>query len=67
MKLTKSQLQQIIREEIKLLIKNPKTGKNIRVSTALAYDENHPAYKAVMSKWKRLTTKQKQTNNNETN
>jgi hypothetical protein len=67
MNFTKSQIKQIIREEIKLLIKNPKTGKNIKVSTALTYDETHPAHRAVMSRWKRLTTKQKQTNNNETN
>jgi hypothetical protein len=68
MKLTKSELREIIREEISKLnrtstrltslvnegwilseaegtIKNPETGRTIKISTALGYDKNHPAYK----------------------
>lgn len=29
-------------------IKNPVTGKNIKISTALGYDKNHPAYKLAV-------------------
>ena len=29
-------------------IKNPKTGRNIKISTALGYDKEHPAYKAAL-------------------
>jgi len=30
------------------LVKNPKTGEDIKVSSALNYDRDHPAYKAAM-------------------
>jgi hypothetical protein len=75
MKLTKSQLKAIIREEIQKLkqpkmstrlkeliesgwvlsedeetVKNPVTGRTIKVKTALSYPTRHPAYKAVMQK-----------------
>jgi len=29
-------------------IKNPKTGRSIKISTALGYDKEHPAYKAAL-------------------
>lgn len=62
MKITKSELREIIHEEISKLnrtstrltslvneeegrIKNPKTGRTIKISTALGYDPSHPAYK----------------------
>jgi hypothetical protein len=73
MKLTKTQLREIIKEEISKLnkqpkmstrlkelinkgwvlnevdgyVKNPVTGREIKVTTALSYPEDHPAYKAA--------------------
>ncbi len=72
MRLTKSQLREIIREEISKLkqpkmstrlkelinkgwklnevegtIENPKTGRKIKITTALSYPKDHPAYKAA--------------------
>jgi hypothetical protein len=75
MKITKSQLREIIREEISKLNKqpkmstrlrelinkgwvlneegdtvvNPKTGRKIKVSSALSYEKDHPAYKAAVA------------------
>lgn len=51
----KSELRQIIKEEIKLLseefsadkIKNPKTGRMIKVSSALSYPKDTEVYKAA--------------------
>jgi hypothetical protein len=66
MKLTKSQLKEIIREELSKFngissifenwilnedgetITNPKTGRTIKVSTALSYPRSHPAYSAAI-------------------
>jgi len=74
MKITKSELREIIREEISKLNKqpkmstrlrelinkgwvlneedetivNPKTGRTIKVKTALSYPPRHPAHRAVM-------------------
>jgi hypothetical protein len=66
MKVTKTQLREIIREEISNLNKqlslfenwilsedgdvvlNPKSGRKIKVSTALSYPKDHPAYKAAV-------------------
>lgn len=42
-----------VREKLKHRIRNPDTGKNILVSTALSYDLNHPARKAAMAYLKR--------------
>jgi hypothetical protein len=75
MKITKSQLREIIREEIQKVkqpkmstrlkeliesgwvlsedeygdkrIKNPQTGREIKIKTALSYDRSHPAYQAA--------------------
>lgn len=72
MKITESQLREIIREEISKLnrtstrltslvnegwvlseneetVINPKTKRKIKVSSALAYPKDHPAYKAAMA------------------
>jgi hypothetical protein len=66
MKLTKSQLNEIIREELSKFngissifenwilnedgetVTNPKTGRTIKVSTALSYPKSHPAYSAAI-------------------
>jgi len=74
MKLTKTQLREIIREEISKLnkqpkmstrlkelinngwvlseedgtVKNPVTGREIKIKSALGYDKTHPAYKAAI-------------------
>jgi hypothetical protein len=66
MKLTKSQLKEIIREELSKFngissifenwilneddetVTNPRTGRKIKVSTALSYPRSHPAHRAVM-------------------
>lgn len=81
MKLTKTQLKEIIREEIQKLssnkslrlksinenwilsedgetVVNPGTGRKIKVSSALSYAKDHPAYK--------LAAKSKGDSNNET-
>jgi hypothetical protein len=72
MKLTKTQLREIIKEEISKLkqpkmstrlkelinkgwvlnevdgyVKNPVTGRQIKITTALGYSRSHPAYKAA--------------------
>jgi hypothetical protein len=75
MKITKSELREIIREEISKLNKqpkmstrlrelinkgwvlseegdtvvNPETGRKIKVSSALSYKKDHPAYKAAVA------------------
>ncbi len=35
-------------------VKNPETGNMVKVQTALAYDEKHPAFKAATSLVKML-------------
>jgi hypothetical protein len=51
-----SELRQLIREEVRRVIKeagetvvNPKTGRTIKVTSALGYDKSHPAYKAAVA------------------
>ena len=45
----KGTMESVITESINEAdtVKNPKTGKDIKVSTALAYGKSHPAYKAA--------------------
>lgn len=57
MEITKSQLRAIIQEEVRYTvnkygaysdyIKNPKTGRKVRVKTALSYSQEHPARQAA--------------------
>jgi hypothetical protein len=71
-KLTKTQLREIIREQIHSpksksmrlksileswvldedgdTVKNPETGRNIKVSSALSYPKDHPAHKAALKR-----------------
>jgi len=51
----KSELRKMIREEISFLreadtIKNPDTGRTIKVSTALSYPKDSKVYKLAASK-----------------
>jgi hypothetical protein len=83
MKLTKSQLREMIREEISKFnkpkmstrlkelinkgwvlseeegtVKNPLTGRTIKIKTALSYKKDHPAYKAAVQAKGKVDTSQ---------
>ena len=69
-----SQLRQLIREQVLRVIKeagetvvNPKTGRTIKVTSALGYDKSHPAYRAAIQlvNPKNKTTKETDTKPNQ--